>query len=682
MAEAAILFAVESLGNLLIEKVDFLGDVEEQVRWVKRELQRMQGFLKDANEKQAKNEIVRKWISEIRELAQDAEDVIETFILEIDNPRRRRGLLGRCACFPSHVYHLNKLGNEINLIKAQLEDIKKSRDTYKIEHIQGSFKRSYAAEQRKLSPWQRNKHLVGLDEDVKLLLERAILGEREGLSIASIIGMGGIGKSTLARAVYNHAEVAHRFDRRAWMVVSEQFDLTETIKELVLQLLEPNENKQEVLQTMKNFSEQQLKSILRDRLEGRRYFIVVDDVWRQQDWESLATAFPDEQDTSTRFLVTSRVQNIPRRARYVHEMKTLDPDKSWELLLKVAFDGNTCPRELEDIGREILTKCKGLPLAITVVGGLLLEQRQSRIGWEKVLQELNSHFEISGSSRIQSILELSYHDLPPHLKSCFLCLSFFKEDASIRASKLVYIWIAEGLISQEGEMTMEDISRSYLDELINRNMVRVKDLKKDGRVKSCQIHDLLHELSIRKAKEEINFEILKDRGNNTPQSLGYKPRHCAIYGSTESYNIFSTRGVNKHIRSLFFHGGGRDDVDCCPPYKWKSFRLLRVLDMEGLGLRKLPDTIVELVGLRYLGLRDNALEELPRSISRLKNLQVLDVFANYEIEVPNVIWEMDSLRHIYTFGFNREVPLKMDALKNIQTLKRIRGSKLMHRHLT
>ncbi|PIN24197.1 Apoptotic ATPase [Handroanthus impetiginosus] len=683
MADAAVSFAVETLGNLLIEKVGFLGDVEEQVKWVKRELRRMQGFLNDANEKQAKNKSVRTWISEIRELAQDAEDVVETFVLEIDNPRRRRGLLGRCACFPSHLYHLNKLGNEINWIKARLEETMKSCDTYKIEHIQSSFRRSYTAERRMLSPWERNKHLVGLDEGVKLLLERAILEEREGLSIATIAGMGGIGKSTLARAVYNHAEVAHRFDRRAWVGVSGQFNLTEIIKELMVQLLEPNENKKYVLQIMKNCPEQHLKSMLHDRLKGRRYFIVVDDVWRQQDWESLATSFPDEQDLSSRLLVTSRTQNIPRGARYVHEMKTLDPDKSWELLLKVAFNDSTCPRELEDTGREILTKCNGLPLAITVVGGLLLEQRQSRSGWEKVLQGIDSHFGRSGSSSIEAILELSYHDLPRHLKSCFLCLGFFREDATIYASKLVYIWIAEGLISQEGKMTLEDIARGYLDELINRNMVRVKDLKSNDLVKSCQIHDLLRDLAIRKAKEEINFEIVKDRGNNTPQSLGFhKPRHCAIYCSTESYNNFSTRSVNKHIRSLFFHGGGGDDVDCCPSYKWKSFRLLRVLDMEGLGLRKLPNTIVELVGLRYLGLRDNKLKELPRSLSRLKNLQVLDIYGNHGIKVPNVIWEMDSLRHLYAYDFNCEVPPEMSTLKNIQTLKYVRGSKWMLRHLT
>ncbi|PIN19959.1 Apoptotic ATPase [Handroanthus impetiginosus] len=656
----------------------------------------MQGFLQDASKKQAKNECIRQWISEIRDLAQDAEDVIETFILEIDNPRRRRGLLGRCASFPSHLYHLNKLGNEIKSIKARLEEIIKSRDAYKIENIQGSFRRSYTAERRKLSPWQRDKHVVGLDEDVKLLLQKAVLDDKKGLSMASIVGMGGIGKSTLARAVYNHADVAHQFDRCAWVVVSEQFNLAETIQELVLQL-DPNENKQHVLEIMKNSPEQHLKNMLHERLEGRRYFIVVDDVWRQQDWELLASAFPDEEDKASRLLVTSRSHNIPRGARYVLEMKTLDNDRSWELLLQTALNDSTnigtCPCELEDIGREILTKCSGLPLAITVVGGLLLEQRQSRSGWEKVLREINSHSGRRGSSSIEAILELSYHDLAPHLKSCFLCLGFFKEDAIICADKLVHIWVAEGLILQEGETTMEDISRGstmedisrdYLDELINRNLVQVEDLSgKDGRVKNCHIHDLLRALSIRKAKEEINFEILKDRGIGTLESLGRKLRRCAIYGSTKSFSIFSTRSVKNHLRSLFFHRGGDGDVDSISLYNWKSLRLLRVLDMEGLRLGKLSDTIGELVGLRYLGLRDNSLKELPSSLGHLKNLQVLNLSKNPWVKMPNVVWTMDSLRHIYMSPFAiQKVPLKMDTLKNLQTLKYIEASRLMLGHLT
>ncbi|KAL0402500.1 UNVERIFIED_CONTAM: putative disease resistance RPP13-like protein 3 [Sesamum latifolium] len=208
-------------------------------------------------------------------------------------------------------------------------------------------------------------------------------------------------------------------------------------------------------------------------------------------------------DRASRLLLTSRSRDIPRHARYVHDLQLLGPDKSWQLFLKKAFINNTngkCPEDLENIGREILKKCNGLPLAITVVGGLLVKQRQSESEWERVLNGLNSHLGRSGSG-VSAILELSYQDLPPQLKSCFLCLGFFKEDAVIRASKLVNLWIAEGLISQEGEEKerVEEIARSYLDELINRNMVQVKEWGKFDGLKNCYVHDLLRKLSITKA---------------------------------------------------------------------------------------------------------------------------------------------------------------------------------------
>ncbi|PIN21649.1 hypothetical protein CDL12_05645 [Handroanthus impetiginosus] len=262
MAEPAISFAVKTLGNLVIQKVDFLRGVEEEMEWVKRELQRMQTFLKDAAEKQANDDNIRQWISEIRELAKDAEDIIDTFILEIDNPR-------------SHLYHLGKHGNEIKSIKARLEEIEISRQRYKIENIQGSSRRLYTSQRRRLSTWQRDKHLVGVDENVKLLLREVVLEKRKGLSTASIVGMGGIGKSTLHKVLYNHNDVADRFERRAWVVVSQQFNHTETIKELVLHMLEPNEDKLKVLELIEKSPAGHLNSIVYERLKGRPFLLLL-----------------------------------------------------------------------------------------------------------------------------------------------------------------------------------------------------------------------------------------------------------------------------------------------------------------------------------------------------------------------------------------------------------------------
>ncbi|KAK6136325.1 hypothetical protein DH2020_029946 [Rehmannia glutinosa] len=669
MAEVAILSTVTKLGDLLIQKVGFLHGVEEQVTWMKDELQRMQCFLKDAAEKQANDERIRNWISDIRDVTQDADDVIETFILKVDTPKSTGGLLSRCRYLPNHLYHLNKVGKEIETIRARLEDIERSRDRFGIRNLgEGMVLPSGRLEdvewRRRLAHWQKDKHVVGLKEDVELLLGKAVFDERKDLSVATIVGMGGSGKSTLARIVYNHGDVAAGFDRRAWVCVSSDFRPKEIIKQLVLQLLEPAEDKLKVVETMEKLEVPSLQQMLHQRLQGKRYFIVLDDVWEDAHWEFLASAFPHEDKTS-RLLLTSRSRDIASCAQYVHEMKTLDPNQSWELFLNKAFIDNNdgkCPKELESIGREILRKCNGLPLAITVVGGLLAKQRQSKTGWEKVLKEMNSHLGRSGSS-VSATLELSYHNLPPQLKSCFLCLGFFKEDAAIRAEKLVQVWIAEGLIPEGGgEETMEDIARSYLDELINRNLVQVNDMSKDDRVKTCHVHDLLRELSIRKAKEEISFEILTEEANS--QSLN-KPRHRAVYYNRERVMVYS-KNQNKHLRSVFFYGTG--DFAGTPSY-WTSFELLRVLDFEDFGLRVLPDAIGGLIGLRYLGLRNNWIRELPSSLGLLINLEVLDIALNHYVKVPNVIWKMDSLRHLYmSKKIQSDTPLKFDTLKNLQTL--------------
>ncbi|EYU29908.1 hypothetical protein MIMGU_mgv1a026409mg, partial [Erythranthe guttata] len=201
-------------------------------------------------------------------------------------------------------------------------------------------------------------------------------------------------------------------------------------------------------------------------------------------------------------MLTSRNEDIGKSVGYVHKMKTLDLNKSWELFTKKAFIDNN------NNNREILKKCDGLPLAIALVGGVLWEKNPSKRKWEKVLNDINNTH-LGSSTILSTILELSYRDLAPQLKSCFCCLGFFNEHVPIiRAEKLVQVWIAQGLVVPlEGidqEETKEEIGMCYLDELINRNMVDIKDLSKDGRIKSCCIHRLIRELSITKAGNERN----------------------------------------------------------------------------------------------------------------------------------------------------------------------------------
>ncbi|XP_057802215.1 putative disease resistance protein At1g50180 isoform X2 [Salvia miltiorrhiza] len=546
-AEAAISTLVELLGNQLIEKVKFLRGVEGKVELLREELKRMQSFLKDANKKQFEDESVRNWISEIRELAQDAQDTIEIFLLNVENAKNW-GLFKRCTSSPKRMYHLYKIGDEIESIRARLDAIDKSRERYGIKDLGEAAESASRLEvelRRRLCPWQKDEHLVGVEDDVKKLLQQSILcEEKKGLSITVLEGMGGIGKSTLAREIYNHPDVvAGPFERRGWVVVSSEFTPQETIKQLILEL--PGSDKQKVRELEESTKDklyllQKLKEMLHMQLEGKSYFIVLDDVWEKQHLESLITAFPNQQDKSSRLLVTTRNKIITKYDQYVHKMSLLEPEKSWELLLKKAFIGNAigkCPEEFESVGNQILEKCDGLPLAISVVGGLLMETK-TKSGWEQVLNQINSYlgrFE----SGVSIILELSYQNLSPQLKSCFLCLAFFKEDFTIPAKSLVKIWDAQGLIQHEGSSTTDEIARGYLNELINRNMLQIKDLNTNDQVKSCRFHDLVREVCLRKAKEEIGLEIVKGISSES----SYKPRHRVVY---EENLETSSSNQNKH----------------------------------------------------------------------------------------------------------------------------------------
>lgn len=294
-AEAAVSFAVEMLGNLLIEKAVFLQGVEGQVKWLKCELRRMQCLLKDAGEKQSHDSRIRNWISEIRDVAQDAQDAIEMFILNVESAGSSRGPLEKCACFPDRVYHLSKVGEAIESIKVRLGDIEKGRLAYGIDGG-GLSRRSDEVElQRRVAHWQSDKDVVGMERDVEVLLEKVILDGREGLSAAAVEGMGGIGKSTLARMVYNHIAVADAFECRAWVVVSSEFTPEDVISQIMMQLRVSDDGGLAAVEAMPDKLRRQeiLKEKLYQYLRGKRYFIVLDDVWEQTHWEALASAFPD-----------------------------------------------------------------------------------------------------------------------------------------------------------------------------------------------------------------------------------------------------------------------------------------------------------------------------------------------------------------------------------------------------
>ncbi|KAL9328791.1 hypothetical protein ACSQ67_003794 [Phaseolus vulgaris] len=611
MAEVAVSTVVAKLAELLtpllveqaVAVFSPLAGVRRQVENLKNELGWMQSFLRDADAKQEGSDRVRLWVSEIRDVAFEAEELIETYVYNITMQSRLVKVF--------RPWHLYKVRTRIDKILSKIKRISDRRETYGVVMTgdDGNDSNERLRQWRQPSPYSEEEYLIELEDDM-------------GCSPRD--GMGRI-------------------------------------------------------------PEEEFINKLRSVLSEKRYLVVLDDIWGMEVWDGLKSAFPRGK-MGSKILLTTRNWDVALHADACsnpHQLRPLTEDESLRLLCNKAFPGtNGIPPELKNLATEIVVKCGGLPLAVVVVGGLLSRKLKSSGEWKRVLQNISWHL-LEEQEKITRILALSYNDLPSHLKSCFLYLGLFPEGVDIHTKKLIRLWVAEGFLPQEGEETAEGVAQKYLNELIGRCMIQVGTVSSLGRVKTIRIHHLLRDLSLSKGKEEYFLKIFQ--GDVAGPST--KARRQSMHSCDERYD--SLKHNAHHSRSLlFFNREYNADIARKPwlplnfqqekklNFIYRKFKLLRVLELDGVRVVSLPSTIGDLIQLRYLGLRKTNLEdELPLSIGNLLNLQTLDLrYCCFLKKIPNVIWKLVNLRHLllYTpFDSPDSGHLRLDTLTNLQTLPHI-----------
>nr|XP_023924571.1 putative disease resistance RPP13-like protein 1 [Quercus suber] len=472
--------------------------------------------------------------------------------------------------------------------------------------------------------------------------------------------MGGVGKTTLAQLVYNKESVTERFDVRAWVCVSQEFDvlrITRTILEAVTS------------STGDTYDLDLLQVRLNKSLLGKKFLIVLDDIWNENylDWEVLRTPFKSGANGSKVILTTRNetVASIARTVRTYH-LKPLTEKDCWLLFAKHAFGNrdSTAYPNLELIGKEIVQKCKGLPLAAKTLGGLLRLKFDPK-EWVKILESSIWNFS-DCESNILPALRLSYHFLPSHLKPCFAYCAIFPKNFKFKKEQLVLLWMAEDFLLHPKRENLEEIGVAYFNDLVSRSFFQ----RSTGFHTSYVMHDLLNELAL-----FVSGEFCFRMKACNSYDLSAKTRYFS-YSRTkfDAYEKFEALHGAKGLRS-FLPSNVSVQSGCLSTrvilHLLPELRSLRVLSLSHYwNLTLLPDLICNLKQLRYLDISHTAIKVLPDSVCTLYNLQTLLLSCCRSLtELPANMGWLINLRHLDIRGTKlMEMPLLMGRLKGLQTL--------------
>ncbi|KAF8647783.1 hypothetical protein HU200_065198 [Digitaria exilis] len=489
------------------------------------------------------SEPVKIWANQARELSYDMEDIVDTFLVRIQgpDPLRKKGykrFFKKMSDMVTKAKTQHEIGKDINDIKERVKEVAARRQRYKLEDITPA--KTTALDPRIASLYTKVADLVGIDEAREELISRLTKVDeaREELitrlakgaapsaqkRIVSVVGFGGLGKTTLAKVVYD--KLKGEFDCTAFVPVGRSPDLKKVFKDILINL-----NKQQYMSF--NFSildERQLINEFHEFLDKKRYFIVIDDVWETQCWETIKLALVDN-NSGSRIIITTRNHEVAREAGQVYELQPLSDDNSRKLFFARIFadESKSSGHQPDDVSDEILRKCGGIPLAIITMASLLVGKPREE--WPEV------HRSIGYSSKrnrqvdnTMKILSFSYYDLPPHLRTCLLHLSMFPEDYFIEKGPLIWMCIAEGFVQEKQGISSFETGEGYFNELVNRSMIQlVQEYIREWPNLVCgyQVHDMVLDL-IRSISYKNNEGALSSSSSTTTTTTQGKVRRLAL----------------------------------------------------------------------------------------------------------------------------------------------------------
>ncbi|KAK1418898.1 hypothetical protein QVD17_28049 [Tagetes erecta] len=667
----------EKLASAALKNIARYKGIETEIKKWQRSLTQIQDVLTDASHKEITNQSVKRWLNDLQHLAYDIDDILddlatEAMEREFNYDSSKPITTNVRKLIPSCCTNFSR-NSKLDIISAKLQDLIDEKVTLGLRVEEETSRLKNTINRRLQTSIVHASSIVGRHAEKEALVHKLLEDEPcdHNFSIVPIVGMGGVGKTTLAKLLYDEKQVKDHFQLKAWVCVSDVFDSFGISKVIF----------QSVAGVTKEFADLNLLQVdLVNCLRGKRFIFVLDDIWTESygDWETLVGPF-HVCAPGSRIIVTTRKEQLLKKlgCDYPSKLQSLSHDDALSLLALHALGVNTFDSHssLKPHGEGIVEKCDGLPLALISVGRSL-RTKQDEDSWREVL---DSEIWRSKHDIIVPALKLSYHDLSAPLKQLFAYCSLFPKDFLFERDELVLLWMAEGFLrlSSPSHSTEERLGHEYFDELLSRSFFQ----NAPNHESLFVMHDLINDLATSVASGFF-LRLDNETEKNITKKILEKYRHMSFV--REKYIPYKKFEAFKRAKSLrTFLATSVGVVD-----RWQHFYLsnkilgellcelplLRVLCLSDFCISEVPESISALRHLRYLNLSRTEISNLPENVCNLYNLETLILFGCRSLaKLPNNFLKLKNLRHfdIRDTPLFDEMPLGIGELKRLQTFSKI-----------
>ncbi|KAF7099232.1 hypothetical protein CFC21_100893 [Triticum aestivum] len=668
-------YLVDMVKQVATDEVGAMLGVSGEINKMGDKLRDLKNFLDDADRRNITDKIVQEWAGQLKRAMYEAIDILD--LCQLKAMEHGSSSIDAGYCNPllfcmRNPFHAREISIRIKALNQRLEAIKQRSDTFGFINLGFYEDRSgnalssgYGNPIRETIGDFDRSVVVGdkIEDDTRALVAHIIQTGKEvnnDIMVVAIVGVGGVGKTTLAQKIFNDEAIQGEFSKKIWLSVNQNFSEVELLKRAII---EAGGDAQ-----LAGNAKATLHRSLKDALIGHKTLLVMDDVWDHGAWESvLKIPLANVAASGSQVLVTTRDEGVARgmMARWpYHQVDTLLPEDAWSLLKKQVLSSEIDEEHINtlmDIGLKIIQKCGCLPLAVKVMGGLLRERGGLRRDWEQVLDDSNWSI-TKMPQEINHTVYIGYDYMPPYLKQCFLYYSLLPKSKVFHMDEVVAMWMSEGFI-HGNSIDLEELGKNYYKELISRNLIELD--KSYPHIWVCSMHDVVRAFAQYMTKDEAL--IAQDGDNDILTKLSSQKflRLSIETNRSQSDDLdWTCLQAQQSVRTLI----STIQIKMKPGNSLVTFSSLRVLYIQAADVAALVESLHQLKHLRYLALLDTNISVLPGSIGKMKLLQFLDLRGCTKlVNLPDSIVMLSQLQFLYIPNIHI-IPRGFRVLKGIRKL--------------